>query len=432
MPTECAKQPDLHDYLTGNVLYDGGYPAGDFSWPTASSADNWRLIGHPLSLKAGQILESRATACAAGQITFDGMSIGGSHNPPSAPSFCTSDLPQWGVQMPAGQAAWEDYKERALAFYADYYQWMDTTDPTFMDRLECYDNADLSTMFGMLGEFTDLKGKLTEEEVWRLQNIADGAICSTVIQGAAKAINDAQAAKDQFATWSRAEDLDNLIHAINALDAAGPTGHSLYAWMVSPHVIPTRDCILALFNYDQVMTSMGKPLPESSAAAAAAEEEAAPARGAVVGLPRYTIAAKAKAVAARLRLERAPAPQSMAPPPLAEGAEKGADLTDFADQIAEDNADLAASFVRAGDEEHAAFLQECALNQSGPEVSKMLPHWRGGERAYCPPLEGEPEPEDKRGNLAVILGVSGLVVGGPVGAVAGGALGAWLDAKAKQ
>ena len=57
----------------------------------------------------------------------------------------------------------------------------------------------------------------------------------------------------------------------------------------------------------------------------------------------------------------------------------------------------------------------------------MLKWWEGGQRAYCPPLEVAPPPEEKRRNLALLLGVGGLLVGGPVGGIAGGALGAYLD-----
>jgi hypothetical protein len=65
----------------------------------------------------------------------------------------------------------------------------------------------------------------------------------------------------------------------------------------------------------------------------------------------------------------------------------------------------------------------------------MLKHWQGGERAYCPPLEvapWEPPPVEKKGNLALVLGIGGLLVGGPVGGLAGGAVGAWLDQQAAE
>lgn len=418
MAIECVGRPDLHDFLTGAVLYDNGYPMGDFSWPTDSLADNWRLVGHPLTAKAGQILESRATACIEGQTVFDGFPIGGSD-----PSYCASSLPQWGLQQEGASALWEDYKQRALAWYAAYTDWMDTSDPSFLDRIECYDNNDLLTVFQMLDQLSDLKGKLTEEEMDLLENVADGSICPAISSAGAAAVSVA----------TRPDWLDAYIHALNALSAAGSTGASLYAWLVAPHLDASRECVLALFDYDQAMTAAGFPLAASSAAAALAAAEAAAPPGGIVGLSEFAIAAKAPAVKRRVRLEKAQAPQSMAPPRLEEGRRKTDQLQEIVDRAAADNEKLALSLTKAGADEYALFLEQCAANQSGPEVSQMLKHWQGGERAWCPPLEAPYQPpEEKRGNLAVVLGVGGLLVGGPVGGLAGGALGAWLDQRGVQ
>ena len=414
MAIECVEKPKLHDFLTGNALYDGGYPAGDFSWPTESSARNWELVGHPLSAKKGQLLESRATACAAGASIFDGHGIGGS------PSLCASAAPQWGVQQPVGQAAWQDYQARALAFYAAYAAWMDTGSPSFLDRLECYNSQDLVAIFGMLGSVAELKGKLTIQEMDLLQQIADGAVCP-YLEGAASSATEAEAST--FTEGARDEYLDAYIRAINALDASGPVGHGLYAWLIAPHLKDSRACVLSLFAYDQAMTAAGKPLPESSAA----EIQAAASPAGAIGLKPYAIAAKSKKVMTRLHTEKATSPQSMAPPPLEEAEKVTEGLDELRDEYARESSDLSDSLAQAGEDEHAAFLRQCALNQSGPEHSEMLKRWRGGERAYCPPLYVAPPPEEKRRNLALILGIGGLIVGGPVGGIAGGALGAWIE-----
>lgn len=418
MAVECPTKPDLHAYLTGNALYDvETYPFGDFSWPTQSSADNWRLIGHPLSAKAGELLESRATACAAGASLFDGVPIGGSEQ------VCGSSVHSWGIQQAPAQAAWEDYKSRVEAFYNAYYNWLDTSDPSFVSRLECYNNQDLVSIFGMLEDFAGLKGKLSTEEMSLLQQIADASVCPYLQEAAAAAVY--AESSEILASYEKPRDeyLDSYIRAINALDAAGPVGHGLYAWLVAPHLEDSRVCVLALFEYDEVLTAAGKPLPESSAA----ELQAAEPPAGIIGLEPYVIAAKSKKVATRLRTENAAAPQSMAPPPEEEGAEVSAEIDGLVDQYAQDNADLTESLVKAGEEEYARFLEQCAANQDGPEHSEMLKWWEGGQRAYCPPLEVAPPPEEKRRNLALLLGVGGLLVGGPVGGIAGGALGAYLD-----
>ena len=410
MAIDCPVKPDLHTFLSGNALYDSEtYPFGDFSWPTQTSADNWRLIGHPLSAKAGELLESRATACAAGASVFEGMTIGGSEN------VCGSAAPTWGVQQPGAQEAWQDYKSRVEAFYNAYAKWLDTSDPSFINRLECYNNQDLVSIFGMLEDFKDLEGKLTTDEIALLQQIADASVCPYLQAAATDAL---------YYEKGRDENLDAYIRALNALDAAGPTGHGLYAWLVAPHLEDSRECVLALYSYDQEMTAAGKPLPESSAA----ELQAAASPAGVVGLKPYAIAAKSKKVTSRLRTENAAVPQSMAPPPLEKGKEVSAELSELVDQYARDNEDTAAALEKAGREEYALFLEQCAANQSGPEHSEMLKWWEGGQRAFCPPLDVAPPPEEeKKGNLAIVLGVGGLLVGGPVGGLAGGALGAWLD-----
>ena len=419
MATEakCGKRPELKDFLAGNVLFEE-YPWSYFRDPATKPGKAWNLIGHPLAENAGQWKSSRAAACAAGTTLWQGETLGGGSGSASA---CYSSKPTWGMQMKSAQAAWADYQSRVESFYAAYAKWLDTSDPSFIERLECYDNQDLLTIFSMLGELAGLS--LTSEEQNYLLDIADGAVCPYL----------AQEALDAPMSGQRSENLDNYIRAINALAASGPNGVGLYAWLVAPHMVESYQCVEALWSYDSAMVAKGIPLAESSAALAL---EAAPAPpGGPLSLGKITVAMRSKPVKGRLRLEKAPGLQSMAPPP----EEKAREYTDrIQEMLARDaraSEDMKESMVQAGEDQYARFLEVCAEEGRGEEHTDYLARYRGGSRVWCPPLPPpppEPPPEDKRPNLALILGIGGLLAGGPVGGIAGGAVGAWLDQQAAE
>ena len=421
MATKCGTRPRLADYLAGNWLYDS-LGSAVFTDPATKAEEPWRkTLGHPLSSKGGQLKPDSALA-----VCITGGSVYGEGFP--VPAWCSMTGGHTkALQTDTGKALTADYLDRLQSFYTDFAKWLDASSPDFLDRLECYNQEDLVEVFGMLDDFKDLQGNVTTDEILLLQDMAEGTVCEYW----------GSAVLDAKQSGSRSPFLDSYIRAINALDASGVSGHSLYAWLIAPHLVDSRKCVETLWEYDSAMIEMGLPLAGSEAEKAM-EEEGIPEGSGMAAVVLTAMQGKAIQQTAsgvkkirRKRRKVRPEPASMAPPPEEEAARITEELQEMQRAAQQENEDLAGQLVEAEKDQYARFLSECAKHSRGPEHSEYLDLYQGGTHVSCPQIV-VPFPEEERRNLAAIFGIAGFLVGGPPGALAGGGIGAVLDRRARE
>ena len=212
------------------------------------------------------------------------------------------------------------------------------------------------------------------------------------------------------------------------------SGHSLYAWLIAPHLVDSRKCVEILWEYDSAMIEMGLPLAGSEAENAMEKEGIQEGTGmaavvltAMQGKAIQQTATGVKKIRRKVKAK----PASMAPPPEAEAARITDELEEMARAAQRANEDLTAQLVEAEQDQFARFLSECAKHSRGPEHSEYLDLYQGGTHVSCPQIV-VPFPEEERRNLAAIFGIAGFLVGGPPGALAGGGIGAVLDRRARE